>query len=85
MSAAEGADSAFYWSENQGASWERLSGGLPEHFKAAPRTIVGDPEDPDALFVGMTDGSIWMSGDGGQSFRHVLGDLPQVMSIRVAH
>jgi len=81
----EGADSAFYRSENQGASWERLSGGLPEHFKAAPRTIVGDPEDPDALFVGMTDGSIWMSGDGGQSFRQVLGDLPKVMSIRVAH
>jgi len=81
----EGADSAFYRSEDQGSSWKRLSGGLPDHFKSAPRTIAGDPEDPDALFVGMTDGTVWLSGDGGESFRQILKDLPQVTSIRVAH
>ncbi len=81
----EGAASAFYRSESQGASWERLSGGLPEHFKAAPRTIAGDPEDPNVVLVGMTDGTVWMSQDGGESFREILRDLPQVTSIRVAH
>ena len=81
----EGADSAFYRSEDQGISWEKLSGGLPEHFKAAPRTVAGDTEDPDALFVGMTDGSIWMSNNGGQSFCQIIDDLPPVMSIRVVH
>lgn len=82
---AEGAVSSFYRSENQGASWERLSGGLPNHFKAAPRAVAGDPEDPDIFFVGMTDGTVWMSEDGGESFRQILSDLPQVTSIRVAY
>lgn len=80
----EGAASAFYRSEDQGATWHRLSGGLPERFKAAPRATAGDPEDPDVFFVGMTDGTVWMSGDSGESFRQILGDLPQVTSIRVA-
>jgi len=81
----EGALSAFYRSEDQGDSWQRLSGGLPDHFKAAPRTIVGDPDEADAFFVGMSDGTIWLSEDGGESFRQVLGGLPSVMSIRVAY
>ena len=46
---------------------------------------MGDAEDPDALFVGMTDGTVWMSGNGGESFNQVLAGLPQVTSIRVAH
>lgn len=78
-----GADGAFYRSENQGVSWNRLTGGLPKHFTAAPRAIAGDPEDPENLFVGMTDGSVWMSADGGESFRRILADLPQVTSIGV--
>jgi hypothetical protein len=31
----------------------------------------------------MTDGSIWWSSDGGDSFRRILSDLPEVTSIRV--
>jgi photosystem II stability/assembly factor-like uncharacterized protein len=81
----EGAASAFYRSEDQGACWERLKGGLPEHFKAAPRATAGDPENPDAVFVGMTDGAVWMSDNGGESFSQILAGLPQVTSIRVVH
>jgi len=81
----EGAQSAFYRSENQGESWERMSGGLPDNFTAAPRATAGDPEEPNAFFVGMTDGTIWLSQDGGESFRQILGGLPSVSSIRVAH
>jgi len=81
----EGAATAFYRSENQGESWQRLSGGLPDHFKAAPRATAGDPEEPNAFLVGMNDGSIWLSGDGGESFGQILGGLPSVLSIRVAH
>ena len=81
----EGAASAFYRSETQGESWERLSGGLPDHFKPAPRAVAGDPEEPNSFVVGMTDGTVWMSDDGGDSFRRILGGLPEVMSIRVAH
>lgn len=80
----EGADAAFFRSENRADSWERLSGGLPDHFTAAPRATAGDPDDPDAYFVGMTDGSVWMSEDGGESFRQILGGLPPIASLRVA-
>jgi len=80
----EGADAAFFRSENRGESWERLRGGLPDHFTAAPRATAGDPDDPDAYFVGMTDGSVWMSEDGGESFREILNGLPQISSVRVA-
>jgi len=79
----EGAASSFYRSENQGESWEKVSGGLPSHFKAAPRAVAGDPEEANSFFVGMTDGSVWWSKDGGDSFRQILSELPEVTSIRV--
>jgi photosystem II stability/assembly factor-like uncharacterized protein len=81
----QGACSVFYRSENQGDSWERLSGGLPSHFKAGPRAVAGDPEEPETFLVGMTDGSVWMSADGGDSFRPILQGLPQLTSIRASH
>jgi len=33
----------------------------------------------------MTDGTIWLSENGGESFRPIVGGLPSVFSIRVAH
>jgi hypothetical protein len=81
----EGADAGFYRSEDQGESWRRLSGGLPEYFKAAPRAVAGDAEDPDSFFVGMTDGAIWMTADGGDSFKQIIAGMPQVTSIRVGY
>jgi photosystem II stability/assembly factor-like uncharacterized protein len=81
----EGANSGFFRSENQGRNWERLTGGLPEYVAPAPRCVIGDPEEPDALFAGLTDGTVWMSEDGGESFQRIVQGLPQVTSIRVAH
>lgn len=72
----EGANSGFYRSDDQGLSWRRLTGGLPEVLRAAPRAVCGDPADPDAFYVGMIDGSVWLSEDGGESFRQVVRDLP---------
>jgi photosystem II stability/assembly factor-like uncharacterized protein len=80
----EGADAGFYRSEDQGLTWKRLTGGLPESFKAAPRSIAGDPEDPSVVIVGMTDGTVWMTEDGGESFRQVLSGLPPVSAVSVA-
>lgn len=81
----EGAQTGFFRSDDRGATWHRLRGGLPENLPGGPRGSAGDPEDPDAFFVGMTDGSVWMTEDGGNSFRQILAGLPQVSSIRVTH
>lgn len=80
----EGANAGFFRSEDQGRSWHRLTGGLPAQITPAPRATAGDPDDPDTYFVGMTDGSVWMSEDGGASFRQILMGLPPVQSITVA-
>jgi hypothetical protein len=37
------------------------------------------------MFVGMTDGTVWVSEDGGESFVCIVEGLNQVTSIRVAH
>ena len=81
----EGADTGFYRSDDRGDSWKRLSGGLPEHFTAAPRAVAGDAEEPNCFLFGMNDGSVWMTEDAGESFKRILSGMPQVMSIRVAH
>jgi photosystem II stability/assembly factor-like uncharacterized protein len=81
----QGAVSAFYRSEDQGACWIRLSDGLPEHFTAGVRCTVVDPEDAEAVVFGMSDGNVWMTEDSGESFRQVVSGLPHVRSIRVAH
>jgi photosystem II stability/assembly factor-like uncharacterized protein len=80
-----GANAAFFRSEDQGRSWRKLAGGLPELILPAPRAVGGDPEDPDAVFMGMMDGSVWMSEDGGESFRQIVTGLPPVGNITVAH
>jgi photosystem II stability/assembly factor-like uncharacterized protein len=64
----EGADGAFYRSDDGGRAWWRLTGGLPEMMRAAPTCAAGDAVDPDSFYVGMTDGSVWLSEDGGESF-----------------
>jgi hypothetical protein len=33
----------------------------------------------------MTDGTVWMSADGGDSFTRILQELPQITSIRVTY
>lgn len=78
-----GANAAFFRSENRGRSWEQLKGGLPELLRPAPRAVAGDPEDPDAMFVGMMDGSVWMSENGGESFRQIVTGLPAIGNITV--
>lgn len=79
----EGAESAFYRSENRGQTWQRLRGGLPERLPAAPRAVASDPDDPNAFFIGMLNGSVWATENGGESFQEVLTGLPQVSSIAV--
>lgn len=81
----EGAESAFYRSEDRGATWQRLRGGLPEGLPAAPRAVASDPDDPNVFLIGMTTGSVWMTSDGGEAFQEVLSGLPQVGGITVTH
>src|SRR5207248_10769954 len=46
-------------SDDEGASWSLLP-SMSEATTAVPRALVSDPDSPDTLFAGMTDGSVWM-------------------------
>jgi len=65
----QGAGGACYRSDDGGRTWRRLAGGLPDVMRPAPTCAAGDPGDPDSFFVGTNDGSVWLSEDGGVSFR----------------
>jgi hypothetical protein len=79
----EGGDSAFIRSDDQGKTWQMSSQGLPQPCATVPRALAVDAEDPNLLFTGMIDGSVWTSGDGGESWAQILGGLPAVMGITV--
>jgi photosystem II stability/assembly factor-like uncharacterized protein len=65
----EGAAGACYRSDDRGRTWRRLMGGLPENMRSAPTCAAGDSADPDSFYVGTNDGSVWLTEDGGESFR----------------
>jgi photosystem II stability/assembly factor-like uncharacterized protein len=82
---AEGGQAAFIRSDDQGRSWKLFRGGLPpEPYAAVPRGLAGDPENPNTYIAGMTDGTVWESTDGGESFRTILSGLPSILSLSVS-
>jgi len=80
-----GANAGFFRSEDQGRTWSRLTGGLPDLIRAAPRATAGDHDDPDAFYAGFNDGSVWMTSNGGESFDQILTGLGLVSSVAVVH
>ena len=79
----QGAAAAVYRSKDHGRTWERLGAGLPDPFVPAPISIVGDRDDPDAVYLGLSDGSVWASRDAGERFQDVARGLPMVTGITV--
>jgi photosystem II stability/assembly factor-like uncharacterized protein len=81
----EGGTTAFIRSDDQGRTWQISSQGLPpEPYVAVPRSLAVDPEDPSRFFAGLTDGTVWTSGDGAESWTQVMAGLPAVMGITVS-
>ena len=77
----EGAGAGFYRSEDAGSSWTRLTGGLPERIGPAPRSIAVDPASPETVFIGLNDGAVWASKDGGEAFGCIASGLPPIIGI----
>jgi len=75
---------AFARSSDQGETWQVLSRAVSDDFHPVPRGFVGDPDDMDTCYAGMTDGSVWMSADDGEHFEQIVAGLPSIQSLAVA-
>lgn len=81
-----GADSRIYASDDAGATWSRVTQGLPNFIHGGPRAAAIDPNDPDVYLVGTTDGDIWMTRDGGKSGSLLADGLPGwVTALSILH
>jgi photosystem II stability/assembly factor-like uncharacterized protein len=79
----EGPGIAFVRSEDEGQTWELIRGALPEDNRGVPRGLAVDPEEPETYYMGMTDGTVWVSEEAGAHFRQILRGLPAVHSVTV--
>jgi hypothetical protein len=63
---------AYIFRSAGGASWEKLSGGLPQPLNSMAYSLVTDPSAPGHLYAGLGNGDIWFSDDYGDHW----GQLP---------
>ena len=78
---------AAYRTRDAGLTWQRQDAGLPrEHgwFTVLRQGMTADAGDPLGLYFGTTGGSIWMSGDEGESWRPIVSHLPTIFSVVAA-
>jgi hypothetical protein len=49
--------------------WRLLGGGLPEPLDHMPYALLTHRGTPDYLLAGLSNGEMWETGDGGESWR----------------
>jgi photosystem II stability/assembly factor-like uncharacterized protein len=54
-----------------GASWEQLSGGLPEPLDYMAYSLVTDANAPGHLYAGLSNGDVWQTQNYGDTWRQL--------------
>ncbi|MDC0712040.1 hypothetical protein POL68_26465 [Stigmatella sp. ncwal1] len=76
-----GAQGAFYRSDDQGEHWRRI--GNTPLIPGGCWTACGDPGDPETFCAGLTDGSVWLTRDGGKHVEPILDGLGLVSVVSI--
>ena len=76
----QGANAAVYRTDDGGEHWVPLEKGLPPRFDTMVRHIAVD--DQDTVYIAAGD-ELFVSQDGGDSWRRRAGDLPTVKALSV--
>lgn len=82
-----GGKPAVYRTRDAGASWERQDRGFPQEqawFTVKRQAFCADSHDPLGLYLGATNGEVWMSDDEGAAWRRIGAHLPEIYSIVAA-
>ena len=75
-----------YRSRTGGNDWEPLSKGLPEkdcYVNVLRDAMAVDTLDDCGIYFGTTGGQVYVSADGGESWKAIVHDLPAVLSVEV--
>ena len=75
-----------YVTTDSGDSWTRLDNGLPKnnaYFTVKRQAMCCDENDPPGLYFGTSQGEIWGSVNGGDSWQCLIKHLPEVYSLTV--
>jgi hypothetical protein len=78
---------AVYRTSDGGESWLRQDGGFPTEqgwFTVKRQAFCADEADPLGLYLGATNGEVWMSADEGGKWLEIARHLPEIYSVSVA-
>lgn len=78
---------AVYRTRDAGQSWERQDGGFPTEqgwFTVKRQAFCADAGSPVGLYLGATNGEVWMSEDEGAAWRPIARHLPEIYSVVAA-
>jgi photosystem II stability/assembly factor-like uncharacterized protein len=78
------ASAAVWRTSDSGASWQRLSNGLPQEdawLTVLREAMAIDPLTPAGLYFGTEQGSVYGSADEGETWREIATGLPTVWSV----
>ena len=78
---------AVYRTHDAGRSWRRHDAGFPAEqgwFTVKRQAFCADANDPVGLYLGATNGEVWMSDDEGAGWRPIARHLPEIYSVVAA-
>ncbi|MEA2491444.1 MAG: hypothetical protein QOH21_3236 [Acidobacteriota bacterium] len=76
-----------YRTRDAGASWEPMSGGLPDHdaYETVLRDAMAvDPLGPTGVYFGTRSGKLFASADEGESWTALADGLPPIVAVKTA-
>jgi photosystem II stability/assembly factor-like uncharacterized protein len=75
-----------YRTRDKGASWQPMTGGLPEQAWASVMRegFSFDRLDPFGIYLGTQSGSVFVSSDGGESWSEAASQLPTILSVEAS-
>jgi hypothetical protein len=78
---------AAYVTRNGGKTWQRLDAGLPRRqawWTVKRQCMAADASDPVALYVGNSQGELWIGRDEGRRWSCIARHLPEVFAVETA-
>ncbi len=80
------AAAAVWKSTDGGATWQDQRHGLPQescYFTVLRQAMAGDSRDPAGVYFGTNSGSVFATGDEGDTWNEVARHLPTILSVEV--